>query len=376
MFLTSSVDGFLSLDPLHLDKSLFFTIICSYGFLSINYISSKTFELSEQKELQIENIVISISLGLVCAYFYSLDEFSYAKNLTIFPIIIWSCLSLGVYYMSILFLVFINVLVFLLNNKLLGASPVDVYGVYFELCSIILCVYLIGATCHIFLEENSRLKNKLSREMLKNFLHSKNASMSKMAGSIAHEINNPLTIILGYSQMLLKLSGDGKLSEKQLESSLEKISLHSERINGIVKDMLAISKKQLDQKSGDSIFDTRDYAEVLTDKFPSELHRINIIDEIQSTINYPSIELSEALNYLVDNAIYFGGLATDKKVEVKLRSSDEHYHFDICDYGSGVKEELINHIYDPFFSTRKSQDSHGLGLSLASSLAGLFKGGD
>ena len=101
--------------------------------------------------------------------------------------------------------------------------------------------------------------------MLKNFVNSRNAAISRMAGTIAHEINNPLSIILGYSQMMLKMQEKGEVQEAVLEKAFSKISLHSKRINEMVKNMLIIAENQAFTSQDNELFSSLDFIEQVKD---------------------------------------------------------------------------------------------------------------
>ena len=132
----------------------FSVVIVNSGFLLGLYIFLKGRMLITYKQLDLNKVLMAITLGLACSYLYTLDEFNYAKNLTLFPVIIWTSLSLGLFYMAIYCASFMITLSMLLNLKLQLASQVMVYSTYFEVSSLLLCVYLIAVTCLIFLHEN------------------------------------------------------------------------------------------------------------------------------------------------------------------------------------------------------------------------------
>ena len=217
------------------------------------------------------------------------------------------------------------------------------------------------------------LRAKLKREIANNYDYHKNAAMNKMAGSIAHEINNPLSIILGYAQMLKKLHSEGRLSDTFLSSTCSKLIFHSDRIHGIVNRMKKLDGDvKFDQ--GSVLFDVMDFLNKTKFYYKDENLSISTKNIISNDIKYPAEELSFALKQLVDNAVYFSSKSSKPFIELDFRQENENYIFEIKDNGDGISGELSQAIYEPFFTTKKNKHGIGLGLSLTYNLIKAFKG--
>ena len=185
-----------------------------------------------------------------------------------------------------------------------------------------------------------------------------------MAGSIAHEINNPLSIILGYSQMLSKLKDEGRLTEDFISATCSKFIYHSDRIHLIVKGMSELDKK-INLKDTSERFNPSCFIENLNFLYKDKNIVFKSLNEIDSRIKYPAKELSFALEQLVDNAVYFSSKNPKPAVEIEFHQLKDHYVFEVKDNGDGISGELAQSIYEPFFTTKKNSSGTGLGLSLA-----------
>jgi signal transduction histidine kinase/HAMP domain-containing protein len=213
--------------------------------------------------------------------------------------------------------------------------------------------------------ENARLYKNLRRQMseLKETQEqlvqaAKLAAIGELASNIAHEINNPLTSILGYSE-LIKEETDINNIMRDI-SVIEKESL---RARDIVHQLLEFARKRpLEIK-------TIDINEIVEDVLA--LTSINIKD---SNINIsknlgdiPSIEgdanqLKQVFLNIVNNAIFAmngGGVLGLTTTMVR-----DNVYVEISDTGKGIPKEVLHRIFEPFFTTKQEKGT-GLGLSIS-----------
>ena len=196
------------------------------------------------------------------------------------------------------------------------------------------------------------------------------ASIGELAGGVAHEINNPLTGILGQSQLLL-----GKLApDNPFRASVEKIETAAQRCRVIVRSLLDFARD-------------KDY------KFrPSSLPEIieGTLGLMETEINSKKIQLRKFISNdlplisishghiqqvflnIITNAIHAmkdGGYLT-----ISANKNSGHLDVSFRDTGIGIKAEHLPHVFDPFFTTKDIGEGSGLGLSVSYGIIKKHKG--
>lgn len=202
----------------------------------------------------------------------------------------------------------------------------------------------------------------------------KMAAIGELAGGVAHEINNPLTGILGNAQILLKKN----ISDEKVVKLLQKIERASIRCRDIVADLLDFSRKEEAEKK------VMDINKVIDDTFSfceTEIHSKNIelikkFSTKKLNANVSPRNIQQAFLNIINNAIQSmnsGGrlvIAT----ETINRDNIEYVSIKFEDTGCGFNEETAKHLFDPFFTTREVGEGTGLGLSLTYRIVKNHKG--
>lgn len=223
------------------------------------------------------------------------------------------------------------------------------------------------------LEEIALSKKNLEEESIKTFHASRLSSLGEMAGGVAHEINNPLTIIQGMAKSIL-IHDDLRLDD-HTKTKLGKINAASDRIAKIVKGMKIISSKN-DQIEHE-IVKVSKVLEISIDLYEEKFKNENIKFKLENP-NDPEIkcnplQISQILINLVSNAI--DALqkyeAEEKALTILIEEDPLTHSVDIRVINSGpILENAVSaKIFEPFFSTKSLGKGTGLGLSISSTLA-------
>ncbi len=196
--------------------------------------------------------------------------------------------------------------------------------------------------------------------------------LNKMVGFIAHEVNNPLMIMMAYCGRIDKeISKEGSLDRMVLKSCSGKIKKSVLKINHIIKLMRSILRTdgRLDLSKIDLEGITREALEVLTEKVDISGSKIilNILDRNMEAPISDSEKLQQVLINLISNAIDATEIGKGL-ITINIQNTMNYFGIDIEDNGSGVKKSIRKEIFQPFFSTKGPLSGIGLGLSTSLAL--------
>jgi signal transduction histidine kinase len=213
-------------------------------------------------------------------------------------------------------------------------------------------------------------KDTIMDQTIKLIHTSRLAVLGEMSTGIAHEINNPLTIISASVQVLARLGENEKIEAEQVIKYSQKISRSVERISKIVKGLKHFAS-QSDHIPKDDVY----IQEILneTTQFCSEhLEGLGIslkLEEIPPLkIHCRAIQISQVLINLLKNAS--DALAEETKehekwISINFRQDSEFFYFIISNGGNKIPLAIAEKIFHPFFTTKEKEKGTGLGLSIS-----------
>lgn len=195
---------------------------------------------------------------------------------------------------------------------------------------------------------------------------SKMASLGEMAAGIAHEINNPLSIILGRAHLLKE-----KALDKKMKSDLSSIEQNCIRIEKIVRSLKSVSRNSSNDPFEDvGVLNLVEEGFVIaTERFRERNLQLQIIidDQISKfdrTKARPS-EIIQVLVNLLNNA--FDAIQDQKEgwARVGVNLDDGYFLIEVVDSGPKIAPEVAEHMMEPFFTTKAPGKGTGLGLSVS-----------
>ncbi|HEX7502257.1 MAG TPA: PAS domain S-box protein [Acidobacteriota bacterium] len=228
-----------------------------------------------------------------------------------------------------------------------------------------------GALSHfVSIASDVTKEKKLEEQVIQT---AKMDSLGRLASGIAHDFNNYLTIINGYSEVLLSENEQGEISERlriilqagQNASKLvSKILGFSRRqaavptvldVNGALKDLEKMARRLLGEKIELTLDLHADAGRILIDADQMEQALINLVINARDamprggrlTLSSLSVQVDEAL------AVDHPGLRPGKYAAIRVR-----------DRGLGMEAEVLERIFEPFFTTKPKGEGTGLGLAL------------
>ncbi len=201
------------------------------------------------------------------------------------------------------------------------------------------------------------------------------ASLGKMAGGIAHEINTPLAVItLSVSKLEAELP---KLNAPEsLYKACEAIDNTVFRISKIINSLKAISRKTSAEPLAKVCLRelVDDAVNICSEKLKSEGVAIRINGDLDKLIECRKEEISQVLINLISNAYDAICDSTSPWIEINVDSNESKVIISVTDSGGGISPSLIRKIMDPFFTTKPVGKGTGLGLSISRSIMELHGG--
>jgi len=188
------------------------------------------------------------------------------------------------------------------------------------------------------------------------------ASMGQMMAGAAHELNNPLTAILGVSDLLRERAADDA-TRRQVEIILQQ----ARRAASIVQNLLALAvptgQKRLKVK-------VEDVVAKVTESHQKSLQQRNIMVDVTVAGKLPEVEgdprlLGQVFANILLNAEQAISSVRDKgAVRISLSQAGNNLLVEFADDGPGIPREIVDKIYEPFFTTKRPGGGSGLGLTI------------
>lgn len=221
----------------------------------------------------------------------------------------------------------------------------------------------------IYRDITSRKENE---KLMRNI--QKMEALGRFSGGLAHDFNNYLTVISGYSDKLIQMAEE--INFNDLVSDLERIKKTSEKASVLTKELLGFSRKEFDNAKVISVnLFIQDLQETILSflgesiTFKLQLHPTNLL------VNINPDRLQQSLLNLIINAkdaINTTGKITISTSTYHLDKDYENYAFDakpgdyvtlsVKDTGKGMSDAVKDHLFEPFYTTKKDRGT-GLGLT-------------
>jgi PAS domain S-box-containing protein len=215
------------------------------------------------------------------------------------------------------------------------------------------------ASIHFLVKDIEQLR-QMEKQMAQT---DKLASIGELSAGIAHEINNPLGIILGYTQLLLRKETEA--SERQQD--LKVIEKHVRSCKSIVEDLLNFAR------SSKPLMETADLNELIADvlQFITQhaqmegIHVKTAYDQELPGLHIDEKKIRQVMINLLMNSFYAVGNKGRIKIHTRWRQSAATAYIDVQDNGCGIEPRHLARIFDPFYTTKPTGQGTGLGLSVS-----------
>ena len=219
-----------------------------------------------------------------------------------------------------------------------------------------------GVVTHVIEMARNVTRWKKAGEQMYNV--QKLASMGKLAAGIAHELNNPMAIILGFADLFLEKVKPGS-KEYEMLKAIERQGLNCKRI---IESFLSLASYQ---ETAEYSTDVNASLDSVFSVIENILVTKNITLDMDLAEDLPKVRgnsghLQQVFMNLITNAIAAideeeGGVLT---ISTRLNETGDRINIRFEDTGHGIRKEDRDKIFDPFFTTRKVGEGTGLGLSV------------
>jgi PAS domain S-box-containing protein len=193
------------------------------------------------------------------------------------------------------------------------------------------------------------------------YLAQRLASVGELAAGVAHEINNPLTGVLGFSQRLMRKSTDEKVSR-----DLEIIHNEAQRAADVVQSLLTFARRRQSKKEYANINDVVNKALELR-AYALQTGNIEVVTTLAPRLPQIMVDFAQMqevfLNIILNAEQAMSEAHGKGKLVIKTSRIKGYVRISFADDGPGIPPENLDKVFDPFFTTREEKGGTGLGLS-------------
>lgn len=289
-----------------------------------------------------------------------------------------------------IFIVFATIWTLFFNAQVENSQIPIPYMFVLLICSLLLIYFNLQHRIHLIdtLRDQKELILQQSKELDEqralSFNSSKLASLGEVAGGIVHEINNPLAIMQGQIFLLKKQVKSIDDNPKVLKRC-DEITSNIQRIAKIIKGIKSFSRDA--SKDPVEAHTWKFLIEESKDLFQQKVSAHNIELDIdlgdlaEARVACRPVEISQVLVNLVTNAVHvLEELDDDQEKWIRIVASQEErggkrlYSLHVSNSGPKISDEIVDKVFQPFFTTKDPGKGTGLGLSISKGIMDSHKG--
>ncbi len=240
-------------------------------------------------------------------------------------------------------------------------------------------LFVTGLTASLFVTLHLRRLSKELKKQVEERTHqldsqrmamvnsSRLAALGEMSAGIAHEINNPLAVIEGTTQLISR-AVDQQENPKKIEAHLEKISKMVTRISKIINGLRAFSRDASQEPKTEFLVERffSDISDLCHSKLTNKQIEIQfVVDDKSTTLHAREVQLSQVIINMINNSVDAIDSLDHKWIRVECFSNVNSTVLSITDSGFGIPIEVQKKMLQPFFTTKEQGKGTGLGLSIS-----------
>jgi two-component system NtrC family sensor kinase len=193
------------------------------------------------------------------------------------------------------------------------------------------------------------------------------ASMGQLAAGIAHEVNNPLGVVLMYAHLLLEETQTDSPARQDLATIVE----HADRCKKIVAGLLNFSRQHKVLLQPQNVRELVSRS-MRTMPAPAQVF-VQVLHEIEDpTCDFDKDQMTQVLTNLISNA--YQAMPSGGTLTIRTRGTAEQVSIAVSDTGTGIAKENLRRIFEPFYTTKQIGKGTGLGLTVTYGIVKMHRG--
>lgn len=222
-----------------------------------------------------------------------------------------------------------------------------------------------------------KAKNDLRIQVARSQYASRLSSLGELSAGIAHEVNNPLTIIEGAANLIKMILKESPGDVKALDMATTKVLETSQRIAKIIKSLRTLSADAEEEPFKNVSFHSiiEPIIEISKAKLDSAGIKLTVFrGESDVALFGNEIQLSQVIMNLIANSIDAIQDLDEKWIEIHYTPNFEWCDILVVDSGFGIPNEIHHRLMEPFYTTKEPQQGTGLGLSISKNIVEIHHG--
>lgn len=201
--------------------------------------------------------------------------------------------------------------------------------------------------------------------------NAKMAALGEMSGGIAHEINNPLTVIHARAFQLSQMVEHDKIDPEKIKQAAESIGKTADKISKMVNSLRSFAREG--RKDPFELAPVKQIVEETLDFCRARFYNNGIAIEVtlpseELEIECRLIQIEQVLLNLLNNSFDAVRNLNERWIHIVVEEFENDVEFQVIDSGSGVSKEVADNMLAPFFTTKELGKGTGLGLSISNQI--------
>lgn len=204
-------------------------------------------------------------------------------------------------------------------------------------------------------------------------------TLGELASGLAHELNQPLAAVSNFAHGIERRLEAGTIERDALRNAIEHIAAQADRAGEIIQRLRGFVRKREPNTSPEPLHGLIDDVRTLL-TYEIQQSGTELTTDFEASlpeVHADRVQIEQVLINIVRNAIeasheQSGETAAPPRVDIRARRESDRVHIEISDRGPGLSQDVIDRIFDPFFSSKT--DGMGMGLTICHSIVQMHNG--